>query len=488
MALLSVLCILGIGGVGYWSLQPDYVILVSQAEADKIDRVIDSLDSQGIDYQLSGAGGNLLVTQKDYAQASIAARRAGVSGKPQVQEMPMGGLFGTPRERREHARRIDEINLAQTIENIEVVDKAVVHLSVPERGAFERETEEPSASVMLTLVYGQKLNQHQADSIASLVAYAVEGLTESHVKITDRNGYTYQTGDEGLNAVSDQMTYISALEERLSNKALDQLTRFVGYGNASVEVNLDVSFDQQTVTSTTYDPKQSVRKSENITEIKKTNADQLPLGAAGVASNITPNDPENDPFTLSHEEETIDTEYLNGEVKETNTSVTPVREQMTVSVVVNSDADWIASTGGVSPELETKIGNIVKNAIGFRDMTDGITVDFQPFAAPAFAIDTATVVPFDWSRITSIIEKASLAIAATLAFFLGLMLLRKYAPRTSPSSGDDQLLLERNRRESVEELSRLINQNPEVFTQLVRSWSHSDEYATVDSNPPSKAA
>ena len=72
--LLTALCIVAIGGVGYWSVQPSYVVLVSELESDKLDKVIDALDKAGIEYKLTGAGGNLLVDKRDYANARLLAQ------------------------------------------------------------------------------------------------------------------------------------------------------------------------------------------------------------------------------------------------------------------------------------------------------------------------------------------------------------------------------------------------------------------------------
>ncbi|MEM0927449.1 MAG: hypothetical protein AAGJ83_15490, partial [Planctomycetota bacterium] len=222
--LLAVLCAVAVGSVGYWSVQPSYVVLVGEAEGDKVDRVIDGLDRAGIDYQLSGAGGNLLVDKRDFAKARLIARNSGVSdASGSAGEMPLGGAFGSPTERRNRVRLQNQQSLAATIKKIDIVEHADVHLNIPEKGPFERKTSLPSASVLLTLRDGERLSDQQANAIASFVAHAVEDLDPESVQITDLDGRSYTIPDEQTGLISSQIEYVAEAERTLAKKAESQL-------------------------------------------------------------------------------------------------------------------------------------------------------------------------------------------------------------------------------------------------------------------------
>ena len=155
---------------------------------------------------------------------------------------------------------------------------------------------------------------------------------------------------------------------------------------------------------------------------------------------------------------------------------------MSVSVIVNSKADAIkGEDGAVIAGMDERISALVKDAVGYREDTDNITVDLLPFKESLLTV-TETETPFDWTKITSIVEKASLAIAALLAFVLGLMLLRRFGPRSSPGGLGDNAdqPVDTTRLENVSELSRMIKENPEVFAQVVRSWSGADSDRDAD--------
>lgn len=476
--LLAVLCTVAIGGVGYWSVQPSYVVLVSEADSDKIDRVIDELDKNGIDYQLSGAGGNLQVDKRDFAKASLIARSSGVSETSAAGDLPMGGAFGSPTERRNRIRMQKQERLAATIQKMEIVEHADVHLNIPDKGPFERQTSPPSASVMLTLRTGTQLTEQQASSIASFVAFAVEDLTPEGVQITDRDGRSYTVPDDKAKQIGDQVEYIAEAERKLARKAESQLLQFLGYGNASVQVSLDMTFTQGSKKITKYDADGAVPNQEDLISETTTNTEPLPVGAAGVASNLQTSGAVGK-TNVQSKTENIKTSYLVPITEETMANSTPIRNFLSVSVLVNSEAPGIKQADGtMTPGLDEKVDAIVKNAVGFREGTDTISVEILPFPEPALTL-TEPQSTFDWTKITDLVEKASLAIAALLAFVLGLMLLRRFGP-SNPRESIGEGQMEGGRVGNVSELSRLIKENPDVFAQVVKSWSGVDSNTESD--------
>lgn len=468
------LCAVAIGGVGYWSVQPSFVVLISDAEGDQVDRVIDALAKAGIEYELSGAGGNLLVDKRDFAKARLLARTNGVADAGSASELAMGGAFGSPTERRNRVRLQKQQSLAATIKKLDVVEHADVHLNIPDKGPFERKTSPPSASVMLTLRPDTRLTDQQASSIASFVAYAVEDLSPESVQITDRNGRSYGVPDEQSQQIGSQVEYIAEAERKLAHKAESQLLQFLGFGNASVQVSLDMTFTQGSTKTTKYDADGAVPSQEDLVSETSTNSQPVAVGAAGVASNLNSKRVSNGASSVLNKTENVKTSYLVPITEETQANSTPVRNFLSVSVLVNSEASGIKNEDGtMMPGLDEKLLGMVKNAVGFRDDTDTISVDFLPFNGPILTV-TEPEAGFDWTQVTSIVEKASLAIAALLAFVLGLMLLRRFGPRSNPGGINADQQVDTARLENVGELSRMIKDNPEVFAQVVRSWSGMD--------------
>ena len=291
----------------------------------------------------------------------------------------LGGAFGSPTERRNLARIQKQQNLAATITKMTIVDHADVHLNIPDKGPFERKRAEPSASVLLTLHPGERLTDQQASSIASFVAFAIEDLRPEAVQITDKDGRSYTVPDEQTHQISSQVEYVAEAERKLARKAETQLLHFLGYGNASVQVNLDLTFTQGSRTTTKYDPDGKVPTEEDLISEITTNAEEPAVGAAGVASNLQSR---RGAATTNVESKTenIKTSYLVPKIEETEANSTPVRNFMTVSVLVNSVAAGVTQEDGSLPAgLDQKVTAIVKNAVGFKDETDTISVEFLPF-------------------------------------------------------------------------------------------------------------
>ncbi|MGG6496721.1 UNVERIFIED_CONTAM: flagellar M-ring protein FliF, partial [Bacteroidetes bacterium 56_B9] len=79
-----------------------------------------------------------------------------------------------------------EGELARTIRSIDRIQFARVHLVLPERPLFSRETPEPSASIVVR-VRGM-LEPQQVRAIRHLAASAVNGLKPERVSIIDEAG------------------------------------------------------------------------------------------------------------------------------------------------------------------------------------------------------------------------------------------------------------------------------------------------------------
>ncbi len=467
IALLLMICIAAIIGVGYWSSQPTYVTLVSDVDHDKMDRVIDALDKANISYDLSGAGGNLRVSKSDFSKARMLARGAGVAESESSGSFGMTGAFGSPEDR----RRIDLLKkqkrLADSIRKLNAVDHADVHLNVPDKGPFERKTSLPTASVLLTLSRGAQLNEQQATSIASLVAFAVEDLEPESVQITDKNGRNYTVSDQGMQHINSQIEYTTESEKKLARKAESQLVHFLGHGNASVQVSLDLTFSNGSKTITKYDGEGKVPNEENLESETTTNSKPNGGAAAGVDANLA-NGQRNEK-SIESKTENIKTTYLVPKTEEIESNTTPIKNFMTVSVLVNSNAEALTQEDGtLLPGINERVKAIVENAVGYKDTSDTISVELFPFPTGDDVEDTY-VAPYNWGQWSELVRNASLAIGALVAFVIGFMVLRKVNP--APTTSENVVRLDDGRTETVNQLTSLLQNNPELFAQIVQSWA-----------------
>src|SRR3546814_4234888 len=99
--------------------------------------------------------------------------------------LPMGASRAIEGETLRAAREAD---LARTIEAIDAVQSARIHIAAPEPSLFVRDDTPATASVMLTLQNGRSLSDGQVQAIRFLVASSVPGMNADHVSVIDQRG------------------------------------------------------------------------------------------------------------------------------------------------------------------------------------------------------------------------------------------------------------------------------------------------------------
>ena len=169
-----------------------------------------------------------------------------------------------------HLRAL-EGELARTIRAIDRIQAARVHLVLPERPLFSRETPEPSASIVVR-VRGA-LEPQQIRAIRHLVASAVNGLKPQRVSIVDEAGQLLADGAAGdnENAVGDERR--TAFEKRLRNEVEAIVSSVVGAGRARVQLSADFDYNKITQTSDKFDPEGRVLRSSQTREESSATAD-----------------------------------------------------------------------------------------------------------------------------------------------------------------------------------------------------------------------
>ncbi|MEP6011088.1 MAG: flagellar basal-body MS-ring/collar protein FliF, partial [Parasphingorhabdus sp.] len=227
--------------------------------------VMQALQVANIPYEVDDDTGTLTVSKQDYHSAKIELAGQGLprsapSGDAIMSSMPMGASRAVESEKLRNAREMD---LARSIEAIDSVLSARVHLAVEQPSIFLRDRNEPSASVILHLASSARLDEKETQAILNLVASSVPGLSASNVSVIDQNGRLLSsTGDDGSPGSDAQLKVKAAIEDRYRQSLASLLTPLVGPGNFVAEVTADVNFDEKQATSETYPVDGSVLRSE----------------------------------------------------------------------------------------------------------------------------------------------------------------------------------------------------------------------------------
>src|SRR3712207_9360933 len=92
--------------------------------------------------------------------------------------------------------------LARTLESLEGVRTAVVHLALPEEEVFASDEAEPTASVLLDLAPGTALDSGQGQAVTNLVSSSIEGMDPEQVTVADAAGTVLSAPGQGVTAAA----------------------------------------------------------------------------------------------------------------------------------------------------------------------------------------------------------------------------------------------------------------------------------------------
>lgn len=250
---LGTLGAVGLAGLGWWALQTPTQMPLFQGltDADK-SAVADALKTSGIPYTLDSGTGSIQVSEDEVHKARMVLAGQGLpkaapAGDALIASLPMGSSRAVEGETLRGARQAD---LARTIEAIDAVKTARVHLATPEPSVFVRDNSAPAASVMLTLQQGRTLSEAQVRAIRHLVASSVPGLAPEQVSVVDQSGALLSAEDGGADNRNFQLQL--QVEERYRKALVALLSPMVGADNFSVEVNADIETSESQSTRETY--------------------------------------------------------------------------------------------------------------------------------------------------------------------------------------------------------------------------------------------
>ncbi|MCA0922635.1 flagellar basal-body MS-ring/collar protein FliF [Pseudooceanicola nanhaiensis] len=377
-------------------MRPEYVPLYSNLSPAAASRLIDALEGAGFKVELEAAGSTVSVPREDIPRARMALAEQGLldEGTPgwEIFDQSSGLGMNTFMQRVNRLRAM-EGELARSIQTIDGIAAARVHLVLPEREAFSRETAEPSASVIVRGAGSAEIGRREGQSIRALVASAVPGLAPGRVTVLSASGETILAEDGDSTAEVTLQSVRTAIEERMSRNIQSILTARVGAGNARVNVNVDLTTERQVIRQQSYDPSQRVVRSTETRE-ENTEDTRNAQGEVGVLDNLPgglQNGPGGQPQNSNSSAST--NEIVNYEIGNTSSEV--VREpgdinRISVAVLVNgiynvADDGTVAYEERSADELE-RLTQLVQSAVGF-DNARGDTVQVDSLRFMDYSMD-----------------------------------------------------------------------------------------------------
>jgi len=436
---------IGIAALAYFTMQsaPQAQLFAGLDDTDK-SAVADALQTQGIAHSIDPTTGALTVDANKLHQARIALAGQGLpkaapSGDSLIAALPMGSSRAIEGEALRSAREAD---LSRTIETIDSVKSARVHVAAAEPSLFVREDKPATASVMLTLQNGRSLSDGQVQAIRFLVASSIPGMNADQVSVIDQRGALLSDTASGSDMKAFQLQL--QVEDRF-RRALDTLLGpMLGAGNYTVEVHADVDMSESQATRESFPENDRALTSEQITRSTSGSAPAPAVGIPGALSNqppqattITATGPQTAPAGApaapgTESNENAARAYEVG--REISVTHSPQGKLRRVSVAVALNQGKKALT---QADL-TKIDSLVKGAIGY-DATRGdlIAINQRPFVQ----IEDTSPAFYDQGWFMPLIQQVGAILAALLAFlFIGRPMIRAARERAAKRAEQNQQL------------------------------------------------
>lgn len=427
---------------------PTMSLLFSGLDLSDSSKIVQSLEAQSIPYKLVGDGSTILVPDNQVSRIRISVAEQGLTrgGSLGYEIFDRGDALGaTSFVQNINRLRALEGELARTIQSIENVTSARIHLVLPERRLFSNETRQATASIFIKTSTG-RLSRNQVMAVQNLVSAAVPDLQPERISIVDQKGSLLARGSSedttSLLALSLDEKKIST-ENRLRGQIETLLEKTIGLGKVRAEVSAELDLNRITSNSEIYDPDNQVILSESSTEIIKNSRENAEEKTVSVNNNLPDQDPDanEDPAIKNQSSDTTTettTNFLNSKTIRTQIHAAGTIKKITVAVLV--DGTYQDAGDGSQPvyqprnedDLE-KLEELVKSTIGYdEERGDSVQVINMQFAVIDYGEEAVEEGLFDFNKadIMRFIELGGLMLIGILVIFFALRPLIKLL--TSP--------------------------------------------------------
>ena len=270
--------------------EPSRTTLFSSLPEHEKSRVMEVLRNNGIDVSIDSATGEILVPAPEYYEAKMKLAAEGLpSSVPQgydlLEKIPMGTSRSVEFMK---MKQTQEIELARSINEIANITGARVHLAIPERSVFVRDSASPTASVFVKLADGRVLNRGQIRSIVHIVSSSIPNMSSDNVTVVDQYGtlLSKPEDDPNIALTEKQLNHRIKIESLYRERILSLVSPIVGAGNLTAQVNVEMDFTNTQTTEETFDPESIATRSEQNSADEST--DRPARGIPGAVANQAP--------------------------------------------------------------------------------------------------------------------------------------------------------------------------------------------------------
>ena len=475
MALLGVLATVALRGS---SSEMGY--LYTDLDGSTAQAITAKLTAQNVPFQLSADGTSIMAPKDKLPELRMAMAADKLSGKVGYEVLDAEQPFGVSSSRaRMNETRAIEGELEKSLQSLDSVVKARVHIVMPERAMFASETRKATAAVSLKT--RGRLPASAVQAIRYLVSSSVPELSAEQVSIVDQTGMLLaragESDDAGASAADERQT---GIENRVRSQIEGMLEPIVGQGKVRAEVSAQVARDQTREETKVFDPdKQVIGHQVTVESGDQSNENGPAPAGVSVGTQL----PENqgaaatgpgggDSRRSARNETSEDTTYENSQTHTVTVRAPGKLTRLTVAVMVDG-----GKKGLPAPEI-ARLTRLVQNAVGFDAARgDSVVVENMAFAAAdALAQGEGGFLSwFSWVSAYQIFGLLKLLVIAGA----GLIAMRMLRPKYGQRAGDERLLA--NQTGDAQDLAaRIANGDPDALQQIEAMREAGKDTALLD--------
>ncbi|MCL9667988.1 flagellar M-ring protein FliF [Rosenbergiella epipactidis] len=439
----AALSIAVIAALALWARSPDYRALYGSLSEAEGGNIVSALTKMNVPYQLDTDTGAILVPHQQVRELRLRLASQGLPKSSTTGfELLDDEKFGLSQFNEQvNFQRALAGELSRTIETLDPVMTARVHLAIPRPSVFVREKQPPTAAVTLKLQPGRVLDASQINAVVHLVASSVAGMSADNVTVVDQAGELLSgAGLAAQTQNTTQLKYTQRVEKTVQQRIEQLLRPMLGQQNVRAQVTAEINFDRQEQTDERYQPnsdaaKQAIRSAQRSqSELNAQPAEGVPGALSNQPTPPAQANIEGNKHTAAqadntaaekktplqrNNESTVNYE-LDKTTRHTQLSTGGIK-RLSVAVVVNYQQDKEGKDVALSTEQINQITSLVKQAMGFSEARgDSVNVVNTPFSAQEFADDA-----LPWWQQSQWIALATQALRWLVVIIIALVLYRK---------------------------------------------------------------
>ena len=472
----------------------DYVVLFRNMDDAESVEVMQQLQESKIDYKYQ-TDGTILIPKE---QESLLRMQLAQAGHPRTGInydifTESIDFMTTDYEKRQYEIFQLQERLQGSIETIDGVKEAIVTINLPQDKSFVWETDkkESSASVKINLHNGYSLSPSQTNGIMQLLVKSIKGLKEENVAILDTNGNSLNISNEMLqtSTIKLKLSIEREFEKETETDVTEFLSKIYGPENVKVSAKCTINFDKKISEILQYLPDEESNQGvpgDIHSEKEITGPGETTGGIPGAETNAEiptyPGVVVSGDDIYFRDSNTIN--YLVSQLKEQIEHNPGTIEKLTVAAVINK--------ANMSDKEAEEINQLIAFSAGIGAeniaLSNMVFYDYEEPAVPVAATDSGEGIQL---RKLLIYGGIALIVISILLIILILVLRKRKKKRALEQAAiasdadpneyswadiKDGIKVQETQEQAIKkQLKDFTKTNPEIVSQLVRTWLKGDE-------------